>query len=255
MRYFIYQIINLINGKIYVGQTNDLQRRWKEHRRDALNYKRQKSVLHKAIHKYGITNFDFRTLQEVFSFEEALSCEIYWINFFKSNVIRYGKEFGYNLSDGGDGSGHGPKSKTHKENIGISNTGKIRTEEMKLSLSKKKSSFTIEQLTEIKQLIINDIPQDIIAKKYKVAQSIISDIKIGKSHRYFFTDNDIEIFNQHIYNRSGEKNNGAKLKVSQVKEIKILLQNKTPISIIAKQYNIGKTSVRRIQSGETWINI
>lgn len=252
MTFYIYQIINTINGKIYIGQTNDIKRRLKEHIKDANDNKRSSKPLYKAIKKYGVNIFDFRIIQEVNSFQESLDCERYWIKYYQTNIIRYGEKFGYNLSDGGDGGGNGPKSQTHKKNIGKSNKGKTRTKLMRLKLSKSKSNFSNDQLSEIKNLLINNVSEYSIAKKFAVCQSIISDIKLGISHRYFFTDEDITNFSTRTRDLNGEKNGASKLKEHQVIEIKLLLKTNTPIKTIAKLYGIGKTSVRRILHGETW---
>ena len=46
---YIYKITNLINNKIYIGQTiRDVQIRWKEHLRS-----KDEAPIHKAIRKYG----------------------------------------------------------------------------------------------------------------------------------------------------------------------------------------------------------
>ena len=56
-------IFNLINGKIYIGQTQNLNR-WKEHLYIADNstYAKHK-LIHKAIAKYGKNNFTFTIIQ------------------------------------------------------------------------------------------------------------------------------------------------------------------------------------------------
>jgi len=56
----IYQITNKVNGKIYVGQSIDIERRWNQHR-----YGKGSIILRNAILKYGINNFNFEILEEV----------------------------------------------------------------------------------------------------------------------------------------------------------------------------------------------
>lgn len=62
----IYKIRNKINGKIYIGQSIKIEERWKSH---ILNSRQEKitdssQVIHKAINKYGVENFEFSILEE-----------------------------------------------------------------------------------------------------------------------------------------------------------------------------------------------
>lgn len=59
MKKAIYKIENKINHKIYIGQSNDPERRWREH-----CHRREKytSLLERAINKYGKENFIFEIL-------------------------------------------------------------------------------------------------------------------------------------------------------------------------------------------------
>lgn len=54
---YIYTIKNLVNGKIYVGQTiqSNAKMRWYSHQADARAGK--KSYLYDSIRKYGVENF------------------------------------------------------------------------------------------------------------------------------------------------------------------------------------------------------
>jgi group I intron endonuclease len=56
----IYKITNKINGKVYIGQSINIERRWKEHISD----KRKNSLIHLAIEKYGEKNFNFEIIEE-----------------------------------------------------------------------------------------------------------------------------------------------------------------------------------------------
>ena len=55
---YIYQITNLINDKIYIGQTNNITKRWSNHK--CCNSPNM--VIAKAIKKYGVENFKFEIL-------------------------------------------------------------------------------------------------------------------------------------------------------------------------------------------------
>ncbi len=56
----IYQIPNNINGKIYIGQSIDIKRRWNQHK-----YGKGSIILKNAIKKYGINNFKFEVLEMI----------------------------------------------------------------------------------------------------------------------------------------------------------------------------------------------
>lgn len=97
---YIYCITNKINGKQYVGKTeNTIDERWKEHKRDYKKERCEKRPLYDAIQKYGIENFEIKELEYLKEGGKLLSDrEIYWIE--KLNT--YGHN-GYNATKGGDG--------------------------------------------------------------------------------------------------------------------------------------------------------
>lgn len=107
--FYIYLIFNNINAKVYVGKTNNLHKRWTTHRRVAKGGKakyHEFSVIHQAINKYGIENFEYIHLQSFSNENEAYLAETYWINFYNSK----NSKFGYNIAPGGIGSGSGINS-------------------------------------------------------------------------------------------------------------------------------------------------
>lgn len=98
---YIYIYTNKINGHQYVGQTNNLQKRFNGHKSDSFNSNSHSYnyPLHNAIRKYGLDNFNFEVIEEVNTPEEADVREQYWIKKKKSHV----SEGGYNITFGGDG--------------------------------------------------------------------------------------------------------------------------------------------------------
>ena len=98
----IYKITNQINGKVYIGQSVNIQQRWIEHRSVAfnINNKNYNCHLYCSIRKYGIENFILTILEEC-SQEELNNKEIYWIKYYDST----NKEKGYNILLGGNQGG------------------------------------------------------------------------------------------------------------------------------------------------------
>ena len=93
----IYKITNNINGKIYVGQSISIERRWREHKTEYLNPKNSayNCALYQAIRKYNINNFSFEVLEQC-SEEKLNEREVYWIDFYNSYRT------GYNMTPGGE---------------------------------------------------------------------------------------------------------------------------------------------------------
>ena len=95
MNGFIYIIKNIVNSKVYIGQTRtSVEQRWKEHLRHA-QYGDQ--VINKAMRKYGINKFYIETL-EICSIELLDYREMYYIELYNSAD----KSKGYNVSIGGN---------------------------------------------------------------------------------------------------------------------------------------------------------
>ena len=91
----IYLYINTVNGKGYVGKAKDFNQRYAQHN------KQTKSLLEKAIKKYGIHNFEIIILCDNISTEEELNeLEKYYIQYYNT-LVKDG--WGYNIALGGNG--------------------------------------------------------------------------------------------------------------------------------------------------------
>lgn len=86
---YIYKITNKINNKVYIGQTKDYKRRFREHQNQMYGNAPNK-YLYNAFNKYGIENFSFEVIEETESPNER---ENYWILFYKSNDLNRGYNY------------------------------------------------------------------------------------------------------------------------------------------------------------------
>ena len=96
---YIYKIINKVNGKMYIGQTINFQKRIKDHFKDLEEGKHHSVKLQRAYDKYGKDNFYYEyKLVEIDSHDDLLRLEMEEID----KCDSYNN--GYNMTLGGDGN-------------------------------------------------------------------------------------------------------------------------------------------------------
>ena len=153
--YYIYKYTNKINGHSYIGQTNNLERRKREHLSTAFNPKScsYNSLFHQKMRQYGKENFDFEVLEKIYSddYNVANERERYWIEYYKT--FR-GNGTGYNSDTGG-----GPK--------------------------KNSRVLSMEQLQQLKQDLKDGVSFYDIEHTYNVSPGFVSSINHGV---YFFDE-------------------------------------------------------------------
>ena len=207
--HYIYKYTNKINGKVYIGQTNNLQKRFNGHKSEAFNPKSKGYNLpfHCAIRKYGIKNFIYEVLEEIEDGESQdfiNDREIFFIDFYHSLTT----ENGYNLTVGGDGC---PKSPL--------------TYEEKLSRSK---LFTGDEIKDIQQRLLNDEEFDDIEEIYKPKLKRTFLVNINTGTNFYNPD----------FNYPLKKNARSKFSQKEIRAIKDRIKSGEKYSSIQKDFNI-----------------
>ena len=60
----IYKITNTITGDFYVGSSNDVKRRWAEHKKPSVWKKHPNNQMYLDMQRYGVDKFEFEILEE-----------------------------------------------------------------------------------------------------------------------------------------------------------------------------------------------
>lgn len=192
----VYKITNLVNNKIYIGQTiHSLKHRFNQHTR-----KSGCTRLYNAIIKYGKENFKIEELEKV-NKEDLDVREIYWINYYNS----MDKNIGYNLIPGGK---LGPLGKYKLNSDQIEEIIKLDSENIshieigkKFNINRKTVTFILRRetdytskyktlknrtdLEEIKQFIYENNPTALeVRQKFKMSPNTL--FKFTKSIGYKF---------------------------------------------------------------------
>lgn len=165
---FVYRIKNIVNGKVYIGQSVNAKRRWVDHKAKLNRNQHPNEHLQSAWQFYNARSFEFDILEQCTSKEMTNQREVYYINEYKA----LDREFGYNIRTGGDSFNHSQESKLKmsKSKLGFKHTdetkikisknnsrhmlGKTHTDESKMKIGlagtgRKKSPETIEKLKQI----------------------------------------------------------------------------------------------------------
>ena len=91
----IYKISNLNNNMAYIGQSNNIGLRWKQHIKRGLGAEPQtRNKLYPAMFEEGVENFTFEIIQECEP-KDLNKYEQHWIDFYDTQF------YGYNVTKGG----------------------------------------------------------------------------------------------------------------------------------------------------------
>lgn len=114
MKSGIYQIRNTVNRKVYIGQSKNVELRYKQHFSELARGVHGNQHLQNAFWKYGKDSFEFSVL-ELCPIELLDEREIYWISHL--NAVKEG----YNITVGGGGTrGFSPSEETRKKQSELS---------------------------------------------------------------------------------------------------------------------------------------
>lgn len=172
MRGFIYKITNTINGKSYIGQTiQNVKERFYQHCATKCNKAVLDMAIHKAIKKYGKSNFTVEVIEEIDS-TNLNDRERYWIKYYNS----YNN--GYNSTKGGQDGCKPFKDLDAESIIKEYNTGK--------SLRTLGTIFKVDKQT-IKDLLIRHNVELRTTRTYKLSHKdrdkVLEDFASGLSRK------------------------------------------------------------------------
>jgi group I intron endonuclease len=116
----VYFIGNKVNGKIYIGSSFDMDKRWINHRHELNRQKHHSLHLQRSYNKYGIEAFEFNIIEYSNPIkDELLECEQKWIDFYTC----YEPKYGYNILAKAHSSLGFKHTEESKKKIGLRSKG------------------------------------------------------------------------------------------------------------------------------------
>lgn len=155
----IYIIINVKNGKVYIGQTVDFNRRWSDHKKTLNKDKHTNGHLQAAWNKYGSKSFKFLKL-EYCEFEQLDEREQHHLNIYMAKGMCYNiakdvrssmrgrspsKETRQKQSEAA--KRRSPVSEETRQKIGRVSKGIVRSEETRRKMSDAKKGHAVSEET------------------------------------------------------------------------------------------------------------
>lgn len=150
----VYAIVNLLNNKKYIGSTNSLRKRFRQHFNDLSKQKHANTILQKAFNKYGFKHFGFIILERCENIISTL------LNIEQKYIDELGD---YNIcKEAGTTRGvnhtHKPMSEEGRKKVAEANRNRVWSKEslLKKSESAKKCEHNVKQRKAVLQFDLND---------------------------------------------------------------------------------------------------
>jgi group I intron endonuclease len=220
----IYQIQNLINGKVYIGSAIDLYAREYEHFRTLKINIHHSYKLKNAVNKYGIENFEFSVIEYVDNIDNLIKTEQFYIDAFDA------VNNGYNVCEKAGST------------LGFRHSGETK-----------------EKIRQARYL--NDYSNDnnpFYGKKHSEKTKNIISLKNKGHHRNLGTKYTEERKNNIKVNHAdfkGSKNPNAlldEMKVILIREMKSL---NISVQEISRKFHTSISTINKIIYRQTWKNI
>lgn len=117
----IYKITNIVNNKVYIGQTTKTLEERKKNYLNEYKWNKNPRVIIRAMRKYGFDNFKFEILEDNIKTQQELdNRERYYITEVYHSLV---EENGYNVERGGNGQGK--HTEITKQKIGDAQKGEL----------------------------------------------------------------------------------------------------------------------------------
>lgn len=209
----IYEIVNKVNGKTYIGSSVDIEKRWKNHLYQLKRNKHHSKHLQNAYNKHGRENFDFRILEHT-----AIGNMLVREQFHMDDRKSYSPDLGYNICPSA-GNRLGVKA----------------SDETKKKISERKKARGDWKGNKNPGYGIHNFGED--SARWGMTHTAESRERISENH----------------HDVSGENNPNARLTMKKAREIRNLFRTKQNTTLeLAEMFSISRGQVYMILQNKCW---
>lgn len=245
----IYEIVNNINGKRYVGRTTNLKHRKNHHFNDLRKGEHYNRFLQRSFNKYGEDAFTFNVLEHCPSLEDTIERERYYIELLGTeyNDRGYNMAYAYTQYKHYDSNRRVNKSQRkpviyERDETWSNNMSEkmkqyyIDNPERLLEMSKRFLTIDEETIYNIKQTLYDDLSLSIdeVAELFNVSRNIVSHLSYLNSSKHI--NSKVNIF---ISNRDEIKNK----RMNRI--IMRMFREGKDYNIIANEFGVNRVTIHR----------
>jgi group I intron endonuclease len=239
----IYKITNTVNGKFYIGSSNDIKHRWNEHKSKLKSNRHINTKLQNAWNFYGEDKFLFEVVESTDNNQSILfEREQHYLDLFKP----YMRDIGYNIcpkAAGGDTITHNPNREQFVQKMSTLCTGENNpmfgkthtSDSIALQKEKSKGKFTLDWF-------IQKYGEVDGKTKYEDRRNKLLNRKINYSYSNGFEGKKRSFMNDTVKTKISE--NKLRLKELKPKIFSDIQSGQYTINQIAEKYQISATSVK-----------
>jgi len=211
----VYKIENLINGKVYIGSSIDIYKRWKYHISDFKANRHCNKYFQSAWNKYGKNNFEFSIVEKIDDENILFEREQYWLdllNPFGENGYNLCKttnsySFGYKLSDESkEKIKNRIFSEKHRQRMSDNSPNKIKIVQLSLDGELIKIWDSLTEACEN----LNANKTTVSACLRKIGKRLSAKNFIWMYYEEFIQNNSKEIIENIVYKIKNKKQNGKR---------------------------------------------